>query len=83
MSRSREGAWIEMLEELAALHEIIVAPVRERGLKSEYRLYKGWGIYRSREGAWIEIFLKLAMLVLIMLAPVRERGLKCSVSQGA
>ena len=32
-SRSREGAWIEIRDNLRRLDILIVAPVRERGLK--------------------------------------------------
>mgnify|MGYP004528714661 CR=1 FL=1 len=31
--RSRKGAWIEIIILLTSLSDIIVAPVRERGLK--------------------------------------------------
>ena len=57
-SRSREGAWIEMLA--AALHTANagVAPARERGLKFIFVLPKRQCQRRSREGAWIEIALR-------------------------
>ena len=31
--RSREGAWIEIKERVANAEDMLVAPVRERGLK--------------------------------------------------
>ena len=54
--RSREGAWIEILLPSGNLCVPLVAPVRERGLKSYVDappkpVLPG----RSREGAWIEI----------------------------
>ena len=36
-SRSREGAWIEIFGRLKKRLKLIVAPVRERGLKFFYR----------------------------------------------
>ena len=33
LSRSREGAWIEIFAEAQGRHSVCVAPVRERGLK--------------------------------------------------
>ena len=55
-SRSREGAWIEIFSFDDWDTVVIVAPVRERGLK--FPLWRNFGrmvISRSREGAWIEI----------------------------
>ena len=54
--RSREGAWIEIVQNAELKKQRLVAPVRERGLKYDY----GGNISdltssRSREGAWIEI----------------------------
>ena len=75
--RSREGAWIEILLNLPVLLPILVAPVRERGLKYlilKNHLKKKKG--RSREGAWIEIGLRIAKKSTKIVAPVRERGLK-------
>ena len=58
-SRSREGAWIEIIVYFHSTYPRSVAPARERGLKSrlppEYRTNS----CRSREGAWIEIWVKL------------------------
>ena len=54
--RSREGAWIEIKAMIGQCSAIIVAPARERGLKSLLQsIPKGQQDGRSREGAWIEI----------------------------
>ena len=54
--RSREGAWIEMAARPDGSMVVEVAPVRERGLKSNHFTDKKYITYcRSREGAWIEI----------------------------
>ena len=42
--RSREGAWIEIMNAAAAWTESGVAPVRERGLKSAYQRLQGAAI---------------------------------------
>ena len=54
--RSREGAWIEIPICVSISNVLIVAPVRERGLKSCLlnSAVNSW-LRRSREGAWIEI----------------------------
>ena len=36
-------------------YAVMVAPVRERGLKYRHLLGCSWQLRRSREGAWIEI----------------------------
>ena len=55
----------------------VVAPVRERGLKSsDVRKISSLTAGRSREGAWIEIFDSCAYVARYVVAPVRERGLK-------
>ena len=76
-SRSREGAWIEICSIYAADSKQLVAPVRERGLKSHCKSKTALrGVGRSREGAWIEITSVRAAIGLVSVAPVRERGLK-------
>ena len=58
VSRSREGAWIEIINDGVRVNSIQVAPVRERGLKYRMHKYILLGtLCRSREGAWIEIYL--------------------------
>ena len=56
--------------------EIGVAPVRERGLKSEKEVHQIHPKGRSREGAWIEISVRYTQPLSNRVAPVRERGLK-------
>ena len=56
--RSRKGAWIEIKMIVLLLQHLMVAPVRERGLK----LFLIKNLYsvetsRSRKGAWIEILI--------------------------
>ena len=53
-----------------------VAPVRERGLKYEAKLYRRNCFSRSRKGAWIEIIQTVNSDKVGTVAPVRERGLK-------
>ena len=55
LSRSREGAWIEISLNIYNNNDTAVAPVRERGLKYCYKDDDGRYDSRSREGAWIEI----------------------------
>ena len=55
-SRSREGAWIEIVQIEGITCDFVVAPVRERGLKFLVFQNHNLLIRRSREGAWIEIF---------------------------
>ena len=76
-SRSREGAWIEIIVRSEKRPPVIVAPARERGLKCSYWLiWNEWFRGRSREGAWIEILKKQTGKNAYMVAPARERGLK-------
>ena len=53
--RSREGAWIEIFSHQPTQTLHLVAPVRERGLKSDVMADIKARRGRSREGAWIEI----------------------------
>ena len=78
MCRSREGAWIEMINALPAQPKCcVVAPARERGLKSLMMRLTGDPIMgRSREGAWIEIRVGDKRSHSGNVAPARERGLK-------
>ena len=56
VSRSREGAWIEIPNANGKFELSNVAPARERGLKFTLLLVLIFPlISRSREGAWIEI----------------------------
>ena len=56
VSRSREGAWIEMRRVVRQARAVGVAPARERGLKSQKRMLLIVPVCRrSREGAWIEM----------------------------
>ena len=75
--RSREGAWIEIAFKILSCKAFLVAPARERGLKSyDMPLVQGADIGRSREGAWIEILIWVLKTWISKVAPVRERGLK-------
>ena len=59
----------------------MVAPARERGLKSTRGFLFSASLRRSREGAWIEIFKEyLATYRALSVAPARERGLKFASS---
>ena len=55
VSRSREGAWIEIGVSNWYDPAPRVAPVRERGLKCNHAIPRLKNLSRSREGAWIEI----------------------------
>ena len=56
---------------------LLVAPVRERGLKClAFVDDAGRAVRRSRKGAWIEMINSAPRLPYIAVAPVRERGLK-------
>ena len=57
VSRSREGARIEILHCSSCILMHVVAPVRERGLKLLHDMQYAVCLRRSREGARIEISL--------------------------
>ena len=71
---------MKYLAQALPLQALRVAPVRERGLKSEQDISKIVNYARrSREGAWIEILLRALRSISSKVAPVRERGLKLLV----
>ena len=76
LCRSRKGAWIEISQLQFYLQPAPVAPVRERGLKSQHMSDQRAKAGRSRKGAWIEIHILDIKSLNIEVAPVRERGLK-------
>ena len=80
MGRSREGAWIEISRRYVYNGLHVVAPVRERGLKSNGSVIDTNPSGRSREGAWIEINACSQSPCSKWVAPVRERGLKSKMS---
>ena len=59
----------------------IVAPARERGLKSAAGVNSNAQLGRSREGAWIEIVRNSFLKNNSRVAPARERGLKSPVRE--
>ena len=64
------------MNRLYKILRFIVAPARERGLKSNSAARHAATVGRSREGAWIEIFRSPTLEKLWPVAPARERGLK-------
>ena len=76
MSRSRKGAWIEIGDSGNMSKNRVVAPVRERGLKSHCteRLITNYFVAPVRERGLK--FGRLEKTKDIRVAPVRERGLK-------
>ena len=81
LSRSREGAWIEIFTVIFFTNKSTVAPARERGLKSVTDVDAELPLLgRSREGAWIEIKASERYGAETAVAPARERGLKSQTS---
>ena len=77
-SRSREGAWIEMIDIVICVGAASVAPARERGLKSISRnaVWCCQIVAPARErGLKSGRFLQRSCRCRV--APARERGLKC------
>ena len=77
VSRSREGAWIEIRPSTNTSRSRKVAPARERGLKSivTHRLKDMRMVAPARErGLKSRVLLVLTLMLLV--APARERGLK-------
>ena len=79
ISRSREGARIEIFTYFEEFFQRRVAPVRERGLKFCILSVHIQLSRRSREGARIEMLLCTYVRSIPIVAPVRERGLKSPV----
>ena len=77
MGRSREGAWIEIVNLVGTVADYMVAPVRERGLKSFIQEVVD---FISMVAPVRERGLKFASPYALPnengVAPVRERGLK-------
>ena len=75
--RSREGAWIEILESVARDDSMDVAPVRERGLKLYTCLSsRGCAPVAPVRERGLKSLPNRAKLASVLVAPVRERGLK-------
>ena len=55
LCRTREGAWIEIFHARYLPFWIVVAPVRERGLKCGLQNVGNTSQGRTREGEWMEI----------------------------
>ena len=70
LSRSRKGAWIEIVFRINIFFCLIVAPARERGLKFQYNEYHREHQCRSCKGAWIEI---PSLMMIVSLPLCRSR----------
>jgi hypothetical protein len=76
MGRSLTGAWIEMIISSVMCLSLMVAPSRERGLKSQAGTADRRDEGRSLTGAWIEMAQVTSSAIWPLVAPSRERGLK-------
>ena len=77
-SRSREGAWIEILTLRRSGNSAYCRSREGAWIEIARALNEAQTAFgRSREGAWIEILLFVLCGDTIMVAPARERGLKC------
>ena len=79
-SRSRKGAWIEILRTIAEG----VGTVGRSRKGAWIEINDGFNKYgaidcRSRKGAWIEIDTEKLYTEIQAVAPVRERGLKLQI----
>ena len=77
LSRSREGAWIEIVEDAAKVEEALSRSREGAWIEIQQPArYAHTVPRRSREGAWIEIAPGTATPLRMSVAPARERGLK-------
>ena len=80
-SRSRKGAWIEIVANKLAADSYNVAPVRERGLKYDRKgeLMNPPFVAPVRERG-LKSLSDAGETLAVWVAPVRERGLKWKIS---